>query len=69
LAKNTFLAMGLEPKIDFVDTPVDIRETYQYFTEATMSKVRGTGFIEPFWSLEDGIKDYVQQYLNDERIY
>lgn len=69
LAKNTFLAMGLEPKIDFVDTPVDIRDTYQYFTEANMAKVRGTGFIEPFWSLEDGIKDYVQQYLNDERIY
>jgi len=61
--------MGLEPKIDFVDTPVDIRDTYQYFTEANMAKVRATGYIEPFWSLEEGIKDYVQQYLKDERIY
>ena len=69
LACGTFRAMGLEPDISFVDTPADIRDTYQYFTEANMQKVRNTGFIEPFYSLEDGIEDYVKNYLATEIIY
>ena len=69
LVRGTFQAMGLEPNITFIDTPADIRDTYQYFTEANMNKVRQTGYIEPFWSLEDGITDYVQRYLKDELIY
>jgi ADP-L-glycero-D-manno-heptose 6-epimerase len=69
LATNTFKALGQEPRIDFIDTPVDIRDTYQYFTEATMSKLRYTGYIEPFHSLEDGIEDYVKRYLWDEDIW
>lgn len=69
LVRGTFHAMDLEPNITFVDTPADIRDTYQYFTEANMNKVRQTGYIEPFWSLEDGITDYVQRYLKDELIY
>ncbi|MCB0652976.1 MAG: ADP-glyceromanno-heptose 6-epimerase [Saprospiraceae bacterium] len=69
LAKNTFFAMGLDPDISFVDTPEDIRETYQYFTEANMEKLRKAGYDKPFYSLEEGIKDYVQQYLLEEKIW
>ncbi len=63
LATNTFLALGLEPSISFVDTPADIRDTYQYFTEATMNKLRSIGYDQPFYSLEDGIADYVKNYM------
>jgi ADP-L-glycero-D-manno-heptose 6-epimerase len=63
LARNTFQAMGLEPKISFVDTPADIRDTYQYFTEANMAKLYSVGYTAPFYSLEEGITDYVQEYL------
>ena len=59
LADNTFKAMGLETNIEFIDTPLEIRDKYQYFTEANMAKLRGEGYIEPFTSLEDGVKDYV----------
>lgn len=69
LATNTFRALGLEPNISFVDTPADIRDTYQYFTQAEMGKLRRTGYIEPFHSLEDGIEDYVKRYLRDEQIW
>jgi len=63
LAKNVFTCQFLEPNIEFVDTPIDIRDKYQYFTEADMSKLIGIGYNKPFHSLEDGIKDYVVNYL------
>lgn len=63
LVKNTFYAMDKEPDISFVDTPADIRDTYQYFTEANMSKLRSTGYTKPFHTLEEGIEDYVKNYL------
>lgn len=63
LAENTFRALGLAPKISFIDTPADIRETYQYFTEANMGRVRAAGFDRPFFSLEAGVGDYVKNYL------
>ena len=69
LAKNTFLAMGLVPKISFVDTPVDIRETYQYFTEANMDKLRKAGYEQAFFTLEEGVEEYVQKYLEEEKIW
>lgn len=69
LASNTFRAMNLAPNISFIDTPADIRDTYQYFTEADMQKLRGIGYDLPFYSLEDGIRDYVQNYLLAQRIY
>jgi ADP-L-glycero-D-manno-heptose 6-epimerase len=69
LAKNTFFAMGLEPKISFIETPEDIRDTYQYFTEANMDKLKGIGYSQPFYSLEDGIKDYVQKYLMEKQVW
>lgn len=63
LARNTFKAMGIPENIEFVDTPVDIRDKYQYFTEAKMEKLRSIGYSKPFTSLEDGIDDYVKNYL------
>lgn len=69
LATITFRAMGKTPNISFIDTPEDIRHTYQYFTEAKMDKLRAAGYQQPTYSLEQGITDYVQQYLVDEVIY
>lgn len=63
LGKSTFAAMGKEAVINYIDTPMDIRDKYQYFTEANMSKLRQIGFTQPFHTLEDGVKDYVQNYL------
>jgi ADP-L-glycero-D-manno-heptose 6-epimerase len=69
LVTSTFHAMNLEPSISFIDTPADIRDTYQYFTEADMSKLRSAGYDQPFYGLEEGIEDYVQRYLWEEVIY
>jgi len=69
LATNTFLAMDLTPKISFIDTPIDIRKTYQYFTEANMEKLRKAGYDKPFFSLEKGVEDYVKNYLVEEIIW
>ncbi len=63
LANATFHALGEKPKIDFIDTPADIRDKYQYFTEADMSKLIATGYKKPFTSLENGVEDYVKNYL------
>ena len=64
LASLTFQALGLTPKISFIDTPIDIRDKYQYFTEASMLKLVKAGYNKKFFSLEDGVFDYVQNYLN-----
>jgi len=64
LAKATFAAMDKEPVIEFIDTPEDIRDKYQYFTEANMKKLRAAGYDKPFTSLEDGVDDYVRGYLS-----
>ena len=69
LAKATFHALNLEPKISFIDTPKDIRGNYQYFTEANMKKLRAAGYKKEFYSLEDGIEDYVKNYLKKKKIY
>ncbi|MEM7509381.1 MAG: ADP-glyceromanno-heptose 6-epimerase [Bacteroidota bacterium] len=63
LGDNVFKSLGKETVINFIDTPVDIRASYQYFTEANMSKLRSIGFERPFTSLEEGIADYVKNYL------
>ncbi len=63
LAKATFDAMNIPPNISCIDTPIDIRDKYQYFTEAKMDKLRAVGYDIPFYSLEDGVKDYVVNYL------
>ena len=67
LAKATFKALGKEPQIEFIDTPIDIRDKYQYFTEANMSKLIEQGYTKPFTSLEDGVHDYVTNYLIGKR--
>jgi ADP-L-glycero-D-manno-heptose 6-epimerase len=69
LATSTFTAMDIKPKISFVDTPTDIRDSYQYFTEAIVSKLHNAGYTKPMYSLEDGIKDYVQNYLISNKYY
>ncbi len=63
LAAATFRALDKKPDISFVDTPIDIRDKYQYFTEADMRKVRNYGYSRQFTSLEDGVTDYVRNYL------
>jgi ADP-L-glycero-D-manno-heptose 6-epimerase len=63
LAANTFKAMELKESISFVDTPADIRDKYQYFTEARMDKLNSIGYEKSFYSLEDGVTDYVKNYL------
>lgn len=63
LVTSIFISLGKEPVIEFIDTPEDIRDKYQYFTQADMSKILQAGFKEKFYSLEDGIDDYVKQFL------
>lgn len=67
LAYAVFLSMEKSPKILFVDTPEDIRDKYQYFTEADMTKLRSIGYYAPFSSLEEAIKEYIQQYLRGKQ--
>ncbi len=63
-----FTALGREAAIDYVDTPLEIRDNYQYFTQAEMSRLRAAGYHAPFLSLEDGVADYVNNYLaKDDR--
>ena len=69
LVKNTFKSLKNEEVISFVDTPEDIRDKYQYFTEANMSKLKSIGYERPFHTLEEGVSDYVKNYLVEERYY
>lgn len=64
LANAVYRALGHEPKIDYVDTPIEIRDKYQYFTEARMARIKEAGYTKPPTSLEDGVRDYVQTYLD-----
>lgn len=69
LVKNTFKGLKKEVKIDFIDTPIDIRDKYQYFTEANMNKIKSIGYEKSFHSLEEGVKDYVENYLIGNKYY
>jgi len=69
LARSVFRAMDLPEKIVFVDTPVDIRDKYQYFTEAKMDKLRSAGYDSPFYTLEEGIEEYVVEFLLNNRYF
>lgn len=69
LTKSTFSAMGVKENISFIDTPEDIRDKYQYFTEANMNKLRKIGYDKPFASLEEGVTDYVTNYLKEKKYY
>jgi ADP-L-glycero-D-manno-heptose 6-epimerase len=65
LAKAVFAAMGKKPNIEYIDMPDSIRNQYQYFTEADINKLRDIGYDEEITSLEEAVKDYVTQYLEN----
>jgi ADP-L-glycero-D-manno-heptose 6-epimerase len=69
LVHATFAGLDLTPNIQYIDMPEDIRDKYQYFTEAKMDKLKGAGYDEEFYSLEDGVGDYVRHYLRVGKIY
>ncbi|MFA7274579.1 MAG: ADP-glyceromanno-heptose 6-epimerase [Crocinitomicaceae bacterium] len=69
LATNTFQALDKDANISYVDTPEDIRDKYQYFTEADMSKLLGEGYNKGFHTLEEGVEDYVKNYLVTGKYY
>lgn len=63
LAEAVMTSMGKTPSITYIDMPTDLHGKYQYFTEANMAKLRKAGYTQPFYTLEDGVRDYVQNYL------
>lgn len=69
LAKSIFRACGKPENIHFIDTPLDIRDKYQYFTEADMNKLVQSGYNEHFMSLNDAVNDYVTGFLIPEKYY
>lgn len=69
LVKATYAGLDKQPDIKYIDMPEDIRDKYQYFTEANMSKLRNAGYEAPFYSLEEGVDDYVRNYLKAGKIW
>ncbi len=69
LATAVFAALEKAPDIRFIDTPEDIRDSYQYFTEADTEKLRAAGYEKPFRSLEESIAEYVREYLAHSATY
>ena len=69
LVEATFSAMNIKSNISYIATPIDLRDKYQYFTEADMQKLKTVGYKKTFTNLEDGVKDYVQNYLIDKKYY
>jgi ADP-L-glycero-D-manno-heptose 6-epimerase len=63
MAYALFKALDKKPNIEFVDMPGNIRNQYQYFTQAKMDKIRNAGYTKPVTSLEESVRDYVQKYL------
>ncbi|MBL4652346.1 MAG: ADP-glyceromanno-heptose 6-epimerase [Flavobacteriales bacterium] len=69
LVTSTFKAMNIETDISFIDTPEDIRDKYQYFTEANMGKLADIGYNKGFISLEEGVEDYVTNFLREKKYF
>lgn len=69
LVTAIFTSLNLKPEIEFIDTPEDIREKYQYFTEADMSKLRSVGYDKKFFTLEEGVGSYVKDFLLPHKYY
>jgi ADP-L-glycero-D-manno-heptose 6-epimerase len=61
-----FVGMGRKPNIEYIEMPASIRNQYQYFTQADLSKLRRAGYSKQITPLEDAIKDYVQNYLEKD---
>ena len=69
LVTAIFKSLDKKPMIEFIDTPMDIRDKYQYFTEADMTKLRNAGYKEDFYSLEEGVETYVKNFLLVKKYY
>lgn len=69
LVTAIFSSLHVQPNIEFIDTPDDIRDKYQYFTEADMNKLRQAGYKNAFYSLEEGVNDYVSHFLVEKKYY
>ena len=69
LATAIFNSLHIAPDIEFIDTPEDIRDNYQYFTEADMTKLRKAGYKNDFYLLESGVEDYVKNFLLSNKYY
>ena len=69
LVTAIFRSLDKEPTIEYIDTPSDIRDKYQYFTEADMTKVRHAGYKDEFYSLEEGVETYIKNFLIDKKYY
>jgi len=69
LARAVFAAMGKPADIEYIEMPEAIRDKYQYLTQAEMDKLRAAGYQAPFTSLEDAVRDYVTQYLDQDDPY
>lgn len=69
LVTAIFNSLNLQPEIEFIDTPEDIREKYQYFTEADMNKLRSAGYDKKFFTLEEGVGGYVKDFLLSHKYY
>lgn len=69
LVTATFAGLDMKPNIRFIDMPEDIRDKYQYFTEANMQKLKAAGYPNDFYTLEEGVDDYVRNYLAKDALY
>ena len=69
LVNAVYLAMGKTPQIQYVETPIEIREKYQYFTQADIGKLRAHGYKSEFKTVEEGVREYVQSFLRSDDPY
>jgi ADP-L-glycero-D-manno-heptose 6-epimerase len=69
LVRSTFTGLDLQPQIEYIDMPEDLLDKYQYFTEANMDKLKAAGYTKDFYSLEQGVDDYVRNYLSKNTFY
>nr|MCR4931691.1 hypothetical protein [Bacteroidales bacterium] len=69
VAQSIARCMGIEPVIEYIDMPDSVRNQYQYFTEADLTKLRSVGYNAPFASIPDGVEQYVNGFLATDDIY
>ena len=69
LVRSTFAGLDMPPNIEFIDMPEDLRDKYQYYTQANMDKLKAAGYTKDFYSLEKGVDDYVRNYLATNEFY
>jgi ADP-L-glycero-D-manno-heptose 6-epimerase len=69
LVKATFAGLDEDARIKYIDMPEDIRNTYQYYTRAEMQKIQNAGYTKKLYSLEEGVNDYVRNYLSPKKYY